>query len=155
MKVDTHVHSRFSKRPATWILKKINCAESYTDPGEVYRIATERGMDAVTITDHNSIDGCLEIADRPGVFTGCEITSYFPEDQCKVHVLAYRMNEAQFAEIEQLRENVFELVDYLIQENLPHAIAHPFHAVNDRMDLKHFEEMVLLFKHFELSGDPG
>ena len=153
MKIDLHAHSRYSKRPATWILKKINCAESYTEPEELYRIARERGMDAVTITDHNSIDGCLEIAHLPGVFTGCEITSYFPADGCKAHVLAYRMNEAQFREIDRLRENIFELVAYLIDQNLPHAIAHPFHAVNDRMSLEHFEEMVLLFRHFELSGD--
>ena len=34
------------------------------------------------------IQGALEIADLPDTFVSEEITTYFPEDQCKLHVLA-------------------------------------------------------------------
>ncbi|MFW6286716.1 MAG: PHP domain-containing protein, partial [Candidatus Sumerlaeota bacterium] len=64
MKIDMHCHSKFSERPSIWMFKKIGCAESYTEPDEIYRIAKRRGMDAVTLTDHNSINGALEIADE-------------------------------------------------------------------------------------------
>ena len=62
MRIDVHVHSKFSKRPSEWIFKKIGCSESYTEPLNIYRIAKNRGMTHVTISDHNTIDGALEIA---------------------------------------------------------------------------------------------
>ncbi len=153
MKVDLHVHSKLSTRPSVWFLQKIGCSESYTEPAELYRIAVERGMDAVTITDHNAIAGVLEIAHLPGVFTGCEVTTYFPEDNCKLHVLVYGIDEERFREIDKLRENVFDLVPYLQSQGIDHALAHPFYSVNDRLTVEHFEKSLLLFKCFELNGD--
>ena len=45
-------------------LKSRDC---YSRPQDVYRVAKARGMDLVTITDHDSIGGCLEYLDRnPG-----------------------------------------------------------------------------------------
>ncbi len=153
MKIDLHVHSSYSKRPSNWFLQKIGCAESYTDPLELYRIARERGMDAVTITDHNIIEGSLQIAHLPDTFVSCEVTSYFPEDRCKVHVLVYRISEAQFAEIDRLRTNVYDMVAYLIAEGIPHALAHPFYSVNGHLQESHFHKSILMFKLFELNGD--
>jgi predicted metal-dependent phosphoesterase TrpH len=105
MKVDLHVHSKFSRRPSQWILQKINCPESFTEPSKIYRKAKEKGMSLVTITDHNCLEGSLAIAHLPDTFVSEEITSYFPEDGCKIHVLAYHITEAQHREIQQVREN--------------------------------------------------
>ena len=88
MKIDPHVHSRHSTRPSQWVLQKIGCPESFTAPSAIYRIARERGMDMVTIADHNTIAGALEIAHLPDTFVSVEITTSFPEDGCKAHVLA-------------------------------------------------------------------
>ena len=88
IRIDLHVHSKFSTRPSQWILQKIGCPESFADPVDIYRIAREKGMTLVTITDHNCIDGALEIAHLQDTFISEEITTYFPEDHCKVHVLA-------------------------------------------------------------------
>ncbi|MFN3411940.1 MAG: PHP domain-containing protein, partial [Exilispira sp.] len=60
-KADMHVHSCFSQRPSNWILKTIGTRESYVDPFEIYKFAKSVGMDYVTITDHNSIDGILKL----------------------------------------------------------------------------------------------
>ena len=65
MRIDLHVHSKHSERPSEWILKKINCPESFAEPLQIYNIAKSRGMTHVTITDHNSIAGALEIAHLP------------------------------------------------------------------------------------------
>ena len=116
MKIDLHVHSRYSTRPSQWVLQKLGCQECYTEPQTLYRLAKKRGMSLVTITDHNVIDGCLEIAGLPDTFISEEVTTYFPEDGCKAHVLVYDINETQHREIQQARENIFDLVDYL-QEN--------------------------------------
>ncbi|HKI81774.1 MAG TPA: glycosyl transferase, partial [Pseudodesulfovibrio sp.] len=139
-KVDMHVHSRFSTRPSQWILQKIGCPESFTEPRRLYDIALSRGMDMVTITDHNTIAGALEIAHLPHTFVSEEITTYFPEDRCKLHVLAYDITEAQHGDIQHLRENVFDLVPYLREQNIAHVLAHPLFAVNDRLTPAHFEQ---------------
>ncbi|MCG8685344.1 MAG: glycosyltransferase [Desulfobacterales bacterium] len=152
MKIDLHVHSKFSKRPSQWILQKISCPESFTEPMQVYKTAKDKGMSMVTISDHNTIDGALEIAHLPDTYISEEITSYFPEDGCKVHIVAQNINETQHLDIQKIRENIFDLVAYLNQENIVHILAHPLYAVNDRLTIDHFEQMLLLFRNFELNG---
>lgn len=152
MKIDLHVHSKFSKRPSQWVLQKIGTPESFTEPLTLYRIAKKRGMTLVTITDHNAIEGALEIAHLKDTFVSEEITSYFPDNGCKIHVLAYDITEKQHEDIQKIRKNVFELVPYLITKGIVHAIAHPLYAVNGKMELEHFEQMLLLFRNFELNG---
>jgi glycosyltransferase involved in cell wall biosynthesis len=151
-KADLHVHSKYSTRPSEWILRKIGCSESYTEPLQLYAVAKARGMDYVTITDHNTIAGSLDIAHLEGTFVSEEITTYFPEDRCKLHVLVHNITEAQHEEISRLRENVFDLTAYLNREGVHHAAAHPLYSVNDRLTAEHVEEMLLLFNTFEMNG---
>ncbi|MDO9084090.1 MAG: glycosyltransferase [Humidesulfovibrio sp.] len=151
-RIDLHVHSKYSTRPSQWILQRMGCPESFTEPRRIYDIARARGMDMVTITDHNTIAGALEIAHLPGAFVSEEITTYFPEDRCKLHVLSYDITEAQHAEFQRLRENVFDLVPYLRAEGIVHVLAHPLFAVNDRLTPEHFEKALLLFNPIESNG---
>ena len=152
MKIDTHVHSRLSKRPSQWILKKIGCPESFTEPLRLYQIAKSRGMSHVTITDHNAIEGALEIAHLPDTFISEEITTYFPDNRCKIHVLALNINESHHLDIQKVRENIFDLAAYLHREDILSIVAHPLYAINDRLTVAHFEKLLLLFKNFELNG---
>ncbi len=151
-KIDLHVHSRHSTRPSQWVLQRMGCPESFTQPRMIYDIAKARGMDLVTITDHNTIAGSLEIAHLPGAFVSEEITTYFPEDRCKLHVLAYGITEAQHADFQRLRENVFELVPYLREQGIVHVLAHPLFAVNGKLTPEHFERTLLLFNTLEQNG---
>ena len=82
-KADLHVHSRHSNKPSYWAMRKFNCPESYTTPERIYHTVRERGMDFVTISDHNCIDGALEIGHLPGTFISSEITTVFPENGCR------------------------------------------------------------------------
>lgn len=133
MKIDLHVHSKYSTRPSQWVLQKLGCQECYTEPRTLYRLAKKRGMSLVTITDHNVIDGCLEIAGLPDTFISEEVTTYFPEDRCKAHVLVYDINEKQHQDLQEARENIFDLAQYLQENHIPHVLAHPFWSVNDRL----------------------
>ena len=151
MKIDLHVHSKYSTRPSHWVLQKLGCHECYTEPLALYRIARERGMSQVTITDHNTIAGCLEIAHLPDTFISEEITTYFP-DGCKIHVLAYNINEAQHRQIQKVRNNIFDLVAYLKGEAIVHSVAHPLWSINNRLNVEHFEQLLLLFKNLEFNG---
>jgi hypothetical protein len=60
-------------------------------------------MDLVCITDHDSIDGALELLDRhPGaddVIVGEEVTCYFPGSDLEVHIAAYDMTEARHRDV--------------------------------------------------------
>ncbi len=152
MKIDLHVHSKYSVRPSQWVLQKLGCPECFTEPVEVYRIARQKGMDLVTITDHNSISGSAEIAHLPGAFISEEVTTYFPDDGCKAHVLVYDINDAIHREIQKVRENIFELARYLKGAGIVHVLAHPLYSVNDKLRLEHFEKFLLLFENFELNG---
>src|SRR3989304_5255239 len=113
LRADLHVHSKYSTRPSEWVLRKIGCSESYTEPVNIYHRARSLGMDLVTITDHNTLAGSLEIAHLDNTLVGEEITTYVPEDGCKLHVLSYGLTESQHEEIQHLRENVFDLIKYL------------------------------------------
>ncbi|EFK06606.1 glycosyltransferase, group 1 family protein [delta proteobacterium NaphS2] len=152
MKIDLHVHSKFSTRPSQWVLQKIGCPESFTDPFRLREIACKKGMAMVTLTDHNTIKGVLEIAHLPDVFISEEVTTYFPEDGCKVHVLVFDISEQQHNEIQRVRFSVFDLVKFLRAEGIVHVIAHPLYSTNDLMNADHFEQLLLLFKNFELNG---
>ena len=150
--IDLHVHSCHSTCPSQWILQKIGCGESYTPPRKIYDIARARGMDYVTITDHDTITGALEIAHLPQTFISEEISACFPDDKCEIHVLAWDITEAQHREIALLRSNIFELVPYLNGQGIAHACAHPLCAANNRLSLGHVEQLILLFSVFEING---
>ena len=149
MKVDLHLHSRFSARSADWIFRRFDFPDSYSQPRALYDLLRERGMGLVTLTDHNTIEGGLEIADLPGVFLSEEVTTYFPEDRCKIHLLVWNLTEGQHQEISALRENIFELQAYLAQQRLAHAVAHPLYQINHKLTVAHFERLCLLFQCFE------
>ena len=86
---DLHIHSKFSARSEDWLFRRFDFPDSCTEPLELYAQLRERGMDFVTITDHDCIDGCLAIADKPQTFISEQVTTYFPQDPCKVHVLVW------------------------------------------------------------------
>ena len=146
---DLHIHSRFSDRSEEWLFRRFDFPDSYSDPHDLYRLLRERGMDFVTITDHDTIDGNLEISELAGTFISEEVTTYFPQDPCKIHLLVWGISEAQHGEIVAVRDNIFELQKYLMQQAIAHSVAHPLYSINGKLDAAHLERLILLFKHFE------
>ena len=151
-KADLHVHSSHSNKPTYWAMRKFNCPESYTSPLHLYGMARERGMDFVTITDHNSIAGAQEIMHLPGTFISSEITSHFPENGCKIHVVVLDISEFQFKEIMYLRNNVYDLVAFLQRDRIAHFLAHPLYAQNSKLNAELIEKSLLLFTTFEVKN---
>jgi predicted metal-dependent phosphoesterase TrpH len=156
-KADLHLHSKASNLPGGWFSKLIGCPESFTEPMEIYKRLKERGMTYITITDHNTINGVLEIAHLPEVFISCEYTVEFPEEKAKVHVLAYGIDEKIHEDLKKLRENVYEFVAYLKAKNIAHSLAHPLYSVQDTKITKSLvEKFVLLFDNWEvINGTRG
>ena len=146
---DLHIHSRLSARSEEWLFRRFDFPDSYSDPRELYRLLRAQGMDFVTITDHDTIEGNLEISDLKQTFISEEVTTHFPHDSCKIHLLVWGISEAQHAEIAALRDNIFELQSYLQQSGLSHSVAHPLYSINGKLEVSHLERLILLFKHFE------
>jgi glycosyltransferase involved in cell wall biosynthesis/predicted metal-dependent phosphoesterase TrpH len=146
---DLHIHSRHSARSEEWLFRRFDFPDSYSDPKQLYEQLRKSRMDYVTITDHDSIDGCLEIAHLPRTFISEQVTTYFPLDACKLHILVWGISEQQHRDIERVRENIFDLQRYLQRAQIAHAVAHPLYSVNGKLEAMHLEQLILLFKHFE------
>jgi predicted metal-dependent phosphoesterase TrpH len=147
MRVDLHCHSKFSAHPSEWFLQRIGTRESYTEVEALYRQAKARGMTHVTITDHNTIDGGLALVKLhpEDTFISAEVTAYFPEDGCKVHVLVYDIDPDQFAEIQKLRSDIRALRNYLREQDIACSVAHPTYSVNNRLSQETLENIDLFY----------
>ena len=146
---DLHIHSRYSARSEEWLFRRFDFPDSYSDPKTLYEQLVGHGMDHVTITDHDTIEGCLQIADLPRTFISEQVTTYFPHDTCKLHILVWGISEQQHRNIEAVRDNIIELQRYLQMAQVTHAVAHPLYSVNGKLEACHLEQLILLFKHFE------
>ncbi len=147
-KIDLHLHSRFSDRPSEWILRKLGVPQSYSEPEEIYQKLHAAGMTFKTITDHNRIEGCLEILHHSDVFISEEVTTYF-SDGCKVHLLVWNINPIQHEEIQRLRSDIQQLSFYLRESGISHAVTHPLTRINEMLTVDHFEKLILMFSTFE------
>src|SRR4051794_16935068 len=76
-RVDLHCHSTASQLSKLGVQRSLGLPECATPPEEVYELAKRRGMDFVTITDHDTIAGAMELADRPDCFVSEELTARF------------------------------------------------------------------------------
>ena len=155
VRVDLHCHSRASNEADEAVLNAIGCPESYSRPAEVCAQAKARGMDRVTITDHDSLAGVAPLADpasaeyRADVVVGEELTCYFPEDRCKIHLLVWGLTAADHAALRAVAGDIYAVAEQVERRNLAHAVAHALYRQNDRLERWHLERLVLMFKGFE------
>ena len=133
MRSDLHVHSRYSGPVDLPVLRHLG-RECYSEPKEVYEQARRRGMDLVTLTDHDSIEGALEIAGMPGVFVSEEVTLVLGGGR-RLHLGAYDITEAQHQRIARLRFDPEALFAFLAEERIPACLNHPFSALTGHREL--------------------
>src|SRR3954470_22783466 len=126
MRIDLHCHSDASNKAAEVVLNAIACPECYSAPNEVHAQAKRRGMDFVTITDHDTIDGVTSLArERDDVLVGEEVTCWFPEDQCKLHLLVFGIDHRQHEELQRRAGNIYDIAEYIESRRIAHSVAHP------------------------------
>jgi predicted metal-dependent phosphoesterase TrpH len=148
LKADLHVHSYHSGYSTS--LPLFRSRDCYSDPEAVYRRAKARGMDLVTITDHDSIDGCLEFLDRrpdaQDFIIGEEIECRLPDFDTIVHVGAVGIDEEIHREVQLLRGNVYEVAAFLRQSGVAFCLNHPFMFYRQRADFVSYVSAML--RHF-------
>ena len=127
------------------IQRALGLPECATPPEEVYELAKRRGMDFVTITDHDTIDGCLEIADRPDVFISEELTTWFRGEPQAVHVLCYGITPDDHTWLQLYARDLEACAAYLQEHEITRALAHPFYAVEAPLQPRHRRRLAELF----------
>ncbi len=154
-KVDLHVHTAFSNFRH---LKLLRARDSYNDPLRVYERCREVGCDYVAITDHDTIDGALELLSRrpdlePTVIIGEEVETFFPETGQWAHVNVLGVDEATHDDLNRVKGNIYELVPYLRSRNLVHVLNHPFQSYRmQKSPMRFVEDILELFTHVEMGN---
>src|SRR6478736_4619088 len=114
-RADLHCHSTASAVSKLGVQRALGLPECATSPEEVHELAKRRGMDFVTITDHDTIGGVLTIADRPDVFLSVELTARFKGEPQAVHVLCLGLTPDDFHRLREVADDV-ELVADLLRD---------------------------------------
>jgi glycosyltransferase involved in cell wall biosynthesis/predicted metal-dependent phosphoesterase TrpH len=149
-RADLHCHSSASQVAKLGVQTALGLPECATPPEEVYELAKRRGMDYVTITDHDTIAGVLQIADRPDVFISVELTAQFRGEPQAVHVLCHGIT---LGDHEWLRAHAGDLetvAAYLHEHEICCALAHPFYAVEAPLTPRHRRRLARLFGIWEV-----
>ncbi len=149
-RVDMHCHSTASQLSRLGIQRSLGLPECATPPLEVYELAKRRGMDFVTITDHDTIDGCLELADRPDCFVSEELTARFAGEAQAVHVLCYGIDPGDHEWLQAHAGDVEACAAYLHENEIACALAHPFYDVAAPLTPHHRRRLAELFPIWEV-----
>ena len=149
-RVDMHCHSTASQLSRLGVQRSLGLPECATPPEEVYELAKRRGMDFVTITDHDTIDGCLELADRPDCFVSEELTARFAGEQQAVHILCYGITPGDHEWLQAHAGDVEACAAYLREREIACALAHPFFNVGAPLAPRHRRRLAELFDVWEV-----
>lgn len=124
MRCDLHVHS-IRSGPVNLPLLRHFGRECYSEPRAVYETARQRGMDLVTLTDHDSIEGALELAPLPDTFVSEELTCRLAGGR-ELHLGVFGLDERQHAQLRARRDDLEALFACLAEQQLPVCFNHPF-----------------------------
>ena len=125
------------------------CRESYSDPAAVYDTLKRRGMDLVTVTDHDSIDAAEALRHRPDFFLSEEVTCRTSRGT-ELHVGVYDISERDHIEIQRRRDDLPALFAYLGERELLFAINHAFSALTGARAEADFDEFAERFPAVEI-----
>jgi len=142
MRCDLHVHTRHSGMCNIPGFHRF-CRESYNDPEQVYRTLKRRGMDLVTVTDHDSIDAAEDLRHYPDFFLSEEVTCTTPSGT-EIHVGVYGIEERHHVELQRKRNDVPAMAAYLEEQKILFSINHVFSSLTGRrtqLDFEMFEDL--------------
>jgi glycosyltransferase involved in cell wall biosynthesis/predicted metal-dependent phosphoesterase TrpH len=145
-----HCHSTASQVSRLGVQRSLGLPECATPPEEVYELAKRRGMDFVTITDHDTIDGCLALADRPDCFVSEELTVRFAGEPQAVHVLCYGITPGDHEWLQAHAGDLEACATYLHENEIVCALAHPFFNVGEPLASRHRRRLAELFPIWEV-----
>jgi len=107
VKADLHIHSTVS--------------DGSDDIGHIIEMAMLKGLDAIAITDHDTMSHIAKISAKPGikVIAGIEISAVHRETNTRAHVLGYNIQKPEIVTaltqplLEARNRNSEKIVDFL------------------------------------------
>lgn len=144
-RADLHVHSCYSTQSGT--LRFLRSRDCYSTPMAVYEVAKSRGMDVVTLTDHDTIDGCLALLNAHPLddfFVSEEVSCVWPGADLQVHLGVYGMTEALHRQLQPLRGDVFAVIDALTASDVFFSLNHLFHFYREQVPLETYLRLLSL-----------
>ncbi|HTU79307.1 MAG TPA: glycosyltransferase [Solirubrobacteraceae bacterium] len=148
-RADMHCHSTASQVSRLGVQRAVGLPECATPPQEVYELAKRRGMDFVTITDHDTIAGVMQIADQPDVFVSEELTARFRGEPQAVHVLCYGITGEDHEWLQAHSDDVELCAAYMFEREVVCALAHPYYTVAAPLSARHRRRLAELFSVWE------
>src|ERR1700693_1735819 len=143
MRCDLHVHTRHSGMCTVPVLKRI-CRESYNPPQAVYEILKGRGMDLVTVTDHDSIDAVEPLRRHPDFFLSEEVTCR-TSSGTHLHMGVYGIGERDHIELQRRAGDMASLLAYLDERRLLFSVNHVFSGLTGARTDADFDEFAARF----------
>ena len=125
------------------------CRECYTPPEALYEKLKRRGLDLVTVTDHDSIDAAECLRHHADFFLSEEVTCGAPSGN-EFHVGVYNINECQHIEVQRRRNDLPRLVAYLEEQRLFFSLNHVFSALTGRRAAEDFDWFEACFPAVEV-----
>lgn len=127
MRCDLHVHTVHSGFCTVPGLNRF-CLESYNEPVALYERLKQRGMDLVTVTDHDSIDAVEELRRHPDFFLSEEVTCAMPSGT-EMHAGVYGIGERDHIELQRRRTDVESLLAYAVENRLFVTVNHIYSSL--------------------------
>jgi len=104
------------------------CRESYNEPAALYEALKRRGMDLVTVTDHDSIGAVEELRRHPDFFLSEEVTCTMPSGT-EMHAGVYGIAERDHVELQRRRTDVQSLLAYAVERRLFVTVNHIYSSL--------------------------
>ena len=136
MRCDLHVHTKASGMFNLPGLKHL-CQECYNEPADVYNLLRRRGMSAVTVTDHDSIEGSEALRSFSDFFLSEEVTVRMPSGT-EAHLGVYNLTERDHFEIKRRANDLVSLLMYLTERKLFFSVNHVFSGLTGRREAEDF-----------------
>ena len=127
MRCDLHVHTVHSGMCTIPVLSRV-CLESYNEPHALYERLKQRGMDLVTVTDHDSIDAVEDLRRHPDFFLSEEVTCTMPSGT-EMHAGVYGIREHDHIELQRRRTDVESLLAYAVENQLFVTVNHLYSSL--------------------------
>jgi predicted metal-dependent phosphoesterase TrpH len=102
--------------------------ESYNEPLALYEELKRRGMDLVTVTDHDSIDAVEELRHYPDFFLSEEVTCTMPSGT-EMHAGVYGIEERDHTELQRRRYDIESLLAYAVERRLFVTVNHLYSSL--------------------------
>lgn len=147
MKCDLHVHTTHSGMCTVPVLNRV-CRESYNDPFALYETLKSRGMDLVTVTDHDSIDAVECLRRYPDFFLSEEVSCSTPNGT-HLHMGVYGIDERDHIDLQKRADDLPRLIAFLNEKRLLFSINHVFSSLTGPRTDADFDDFAANFPAVE------